>query len=127
MDAGREMDAWCAEKVMGWTKRISADHSNSPIKTLREMGVIYAWKDNKRKERGLDVPPFSTDIAAAWQVIEHFYRAGWGAGAEMDGHTGCRAFVGQFTAEADTAPHAICLAALKAVLALALLYQEAGR
>lgn len=61
------------------------------------------------------VPRYSSDIAAAWTIIGHFYQAGWGAGASMDGHTGCEAFVGQFVARADTAPLAICLAALQAV------------
>ncbi len=70
MEAGRELDALVAEKVMGWSKRVSADHSNSPIKQLRAFGIIYAWKDSNGNDKGLDVPRYSTDIAAAWQVVE---------------------------------------------------------
>lgn len=114
MEAGRELDALVAEKVMGWTKRISADHTGSEIKVLRNMGIIYAWKDAERKERGLDVPAYSTDIAAAWQVAEMM--RGLDFRLNKDGDWVC-CFGGTvaFCGESDTAPHAICLAALKAV------------
>lgn len=91
MNAGRELDALVASKVM----RLKGEGDFNPP----------AWV----------IPEYSTDIAAAWTIIEHFYQAGWGAGASMDGHTGCEASVGQFTARADTPMEAICLAALKAV------------
>jgi hypothetical protein len=67
------LDAQIAEKVMGWRKRVSADHTNSPIEALRSMGIIYAWTDGSGKEMGLDVPAYSTDIAAAWQVVEKIH------------------------------------------------------
>jgi hypothetical protein len=52
MEAGRELDALVAEKVMGW-----------PIKHGNWSGPIhaeYAWR----------IPEYSTDIAAAHCVIE---------------------------------------------------------
>jgi len=65
-----------------------------------------------------DMPAYSSDMAAAWEawnVVGHGYcmilvkrmdRIGWIWSAELNG------FV---HAQAKTAPHAICLAALKAV------------
>jgi hypothetical protein len=106
MEAGRELDALVAEDVM--RLRVCRDYGfRGNHVVVNDLGIVIA-----------EIARYSTDIAAAWQIVEYFYRAGWGAGAEMDGHTGCRAFVGQFTAEADTAPFAICLAALLAVRAL---------
>jgi hypothetical protein len=74
-DSFRELDVQIAEKVMGWRKRVSADHTTSDIKALRDFGIIYAWKDDSNKERGLDVPRYSTDIAAAWLVVEALAKA----------------------------------------------------
>ncbi len=122
----RELDALIAEHVMGWTKRISADHTGSPIKALRAIGVIYAWKDAKKKEQGLDVPRYSTDIAAAWMVVDRMrthvpdYRAlrmesvPLGYTVAFYSHKNPLNRVGAFVA-AETAPLAICLAALKAL------------
>lgn len=114
MRAGRALDALIAEKIF-----------NLPG-IYQGKGDDGIWLDNRDYLDAGDycytptqtacrlVPHYSTDIAAAWLVVEHFYSAGWGAGVEMDGHTGCSAGIGQFTARADTPAHAICLAALKA-------------
>lgn len=102
----RDLDAQIAEKVFGYTLDYEfADTLGAPC--VRELRDQY-------DEWGM-LPHYSTEIDDAWKIIEHFYQAGWGAGASMDGHTGCEASIGQFTARADTAPMAICLAALKAV------------
>jgi hypothetical protein len=144
MDAGRELDALVAERVMGWRKRVSADHTNSPIKALRDFGVIYAWKDRAGKEMGLDVPAYSTDIAAAWQVVVHIHnsitnKADDGKRRDLNyltlsvlsryGATAASFDLDElptdwfedidaypFAARGDTAAHAICLAALRTVL-----------
>jgi hypothetical protein len=124
MDAGRELDALVAEKVMGWSKRISADHSNSPIKQLRAFGIIYAWKDSEGNDRGLDVWHYSTDIAAAWQVVEKMKALEWRTEIAQTIQSGVDVtvikweggeFGGEFAEWGETAPHAICLAALKAI------------
>ena len=66
---------------------------------------------------------YSTDIAAAWEVVEKLKADGFSLMAEWDDHDGMWYFgfsnASSYKAgEADTAPHAICLAALKAVGAL---------
>ena len=63
MDAGREMDALVAEKVMGFTLDYEFEQiTNAPnVKELRssddEWGIL---------------PNYSTDIADAWAVVNHF-------------------------------------------------------
>lgn len=100
MEAGRELDALVAEKVMGWT--------------------------------GCRDSPYSTDIVVAWRIIEKFgfmihptghgregKPAGYWVGYPRDGHSGLVGDMDNDTvAFAETAPLAICLAALKAAEAL---------
>ena len=99
MPAGREMDALVAKQVMDWPCFVSEDgnaileHSDDPC------------------------PKFSTDIAAAWAVADmlHFsiisqHPIGW----LVDTRSNTRLpFVEVY---ANTAPLAICRAALKAVI-----------
>lgn len=63
MKAGREMDALVAEKVMGWTDR----HGEFaiPPDTSPHRGAIRYMPEK--------VPPYSTDISAAWQVVEKLW------------------------------------------------------
>lgn len=98
MEAGRELDALIAEKVMGFTVK-----GGLPIS---------AWP-----------PHYSADIAAAWEVVKKMGRHEISIHMRSDSNTDrvtkryyimdytCRALL----AEANTAPHAICLAALKAI------------
>lgn len=62
---------------------------------------------------------YSTDIAAAWDIVMKYASAGCAGWMEFDGHTGAHAGVtsgnGRFEGHGDTAPLAICRAALKAV------------
>ncbi len=88
MKAGRELDALIAEKVMGWDSRC--------------------------------IPkPYSRDIGYAWQVVEKVL-------SDVKGHVdlsiepdGVNCIISGYTFDAgetaDTAPLAICQAALKAV------------
>jgi hypothetical protein len=103
----REIDALVAENVMGW------------ILIPREK---LGWGIPPGRPHLVDevkeIPHYSTDIAAAWEVVEkmtenpepHFElskdRAGWHAGFDPD-----RPFK-RVTAKATTAPLAICLARL---------------
>jgi hypothetical protein len=116
MVASRELDAIVAEKVMGWSytrfmnnvHRVSARH---PV-----------WQEF------IVVPRYSTDLAAAWQVVEKLAtgyrnvlientaellgkRRYW---VDIKEH-GDLGMIDIAKANADTAPLAICLAALKAV------------
>ncbi len=148
MNAGRELDALIAEKVMGWTRAGAQYHirpSHRPSKDFP--GNILNDFDGKGPhdflfpdkhddtlrmafcgcESTIDVPSYSTDIAAAWEVVEKLgnwhgfdfmilldtsnsgkWEAGW---YEM----GWDGYERRCAESADTAPLAICLAALKAV------------
>lgn len=117
MQAGLELDALIAERVMGWTWKITRCNPEQrvlvdPYWTNMEVG--FWW--------GRDVlhlvPHYSTEIEAAWDVFErlpagqiYHHRGGdfsvyWGNAR----HTSAKMNV-----RADTAPLAICLAALAAV------------
>jgi hypothetical protein len=77
------------------------------------------WHDENQQERW-QAPNYSTDIAAAWLVVEKL-RGAW------DISSGATSWVAHLSvsegpwsdrhaaAEAEAAPHAICLAALKAI------------
>lgn len=97
LDPGRELDALVAEKVMGI--------SNSELK--------YHY--------GFSPYHYSTDITAAWLVVERLHELfpmnffsinmlskeyGGGFGVQLFGD--CRV-----DEQSETAPHAICLAALR--------------
>lgn len=112
LKAGRELDALIAEKVMGLT----VEWWN---------GEVYSITVEEGHERSSShVLPYSDNIAAAWEVVEKLDNRNVVA-KEMgvlrftinrydDGYTARFFSVG---ATADTAPLAICLAALQAVLA----------
>lgn len=120
MEAGRDMDALIAERVMGYT-------------VTRVNGEPYTeWHGHKAEPYHLGA--YSTDIAAAWQVVEKM-REGFKfccLDLHSDLHysytfslTHYRAedmheqeHNPDFVAHAPTAPLAICRAALKAHLAL---------
>lgn len=60
MNAGRELDALVAEKVMGWTWDENTAWSPTGSRNARVAdGDLWWW-----------LPPYSTDIAAAWEVVE---------------------------------------------------------
>jgi hypothetical protein len=114
LEAGREMDALVAEKVMGWE-----------LRTFKNDGVDF-WHIPGTARCELDAPRFSSDIGAAWEVVTHMQRP--------DDETGYHeyyfklectvaakpvywyAWLGEHEAEAATAPLAICRAALLAVM-----------
>lgn len=110
MNPGRELDALVAEKVMGW-------------RLGEHLGMKRnVWKlPEGQKLNGLDwcnePPLYSTNIAAAWEVIEKLNIC-----IEVlrvkEAQTGSWQYVASTVSGrtiADAAPHAICLAALKAV------------
>ena len=113
MHAGRELDAVIAARVFGYTLDYEfADMEMPPAPHVKELRDGY-------DEWGV-LPYYSTDIGDAWAVVEHFrafelrtytknihkiYCLLWGEG--LTPPTG--------SAIADTAPLAICLAALAAL------------
>lgn len=100
----RSLDYEVAVKVMGFTEA--------------EVGLTRACDhgDISACIKARTVPEYSTGIAAAWQVFEKvdaFYRT---INSLPGGRYHVTFGVGQDAeAIADTAPHAICLAALKAI------------
>jgi hypothetical protein len=122
LEAGRELDVLIAVKVMGWH-----DINGNAATTGGLLNDKREWKS---------LPDYSTDIAAAWAVVEYLKKRNWSwtfshcaaaprteqdineghhhgtsAGVRRD-HYGTRPF---YWIYAETMPLAICRAALKAV------------
>lgn len=110
--AGRELDALVAEKVMGW-KRYGRRNSGTWTAPGGFNASAGSW------------PTYSTDIAAAWEVVEAMQKKAWvtevSADCFVDGRpAGFTAHCwydddSRHYATADTAPLAICRAALQAM------------
>lgn len=113
MKPGRELDALVAEKVMGFRVK------REDVAGLA-LYAIVRWPPVPGEWLARDLPPYSTDIAAAWEVVEKMsvkngveiwrhqagcwvmeIEIGYNANDPIEGH-------------GESAPHAICLAALKA-------------
>ncbi len=125
MKPGRELDALVAEKVMGW----AWPEGRCPVcgwrfAESREHGCVP--DDCSQRPRPNPIaseawPHYSTDIAAAWQVVEklrELHPDGWvnlmngvGDGWHVSVSTGDQ----EYGANAKTPAHAICLAALESV------------
>lgn len=73
LQAGRELDALIAEKVMRW---VAIRRETNPktgglwLTGLPPHAAEHADVFKDRGMRGYDIPKFTTDIAAAWQVVE---------------------------------------------------------
>lgn len=110
MEAGRELDALVAEHVMGYECVCSDEPVDCPVHYAEDLDTLL---------------PYSTDIAAAWPVVERMRELRWvfSLCTLNAGDFYCIFKVHEFSsrpsaihdARADTAPHAICLAALRAV------------
>ena len=133
MNAGPELDAKVAEALelpgLGWRKRVSCYHGETTYCGEGDVTEDYpSWKASLQYEvkPGLFhvVPSYSTDIAAAWELVEKMIEEGYNhplirydtlraddaakwTVAVSDDQEGWRG-------DAHTAPHAIVLAFLKA-------------
>lgn len=124
---GNELDALVAKEVMGWVRLIDCDPPPPEDLLFRE--EIWINPANGLlacAHFGKPFPRYSTDIAAAWKVVEKmralgfYYAVGSICGLQMgiqasDGH---HAAFGQYgdtfkVHAGDSIPHAICLAALE--------------
>jgi hypothetical protein len=131
MEAGRELEIKIAE-MMGWAWRHVGFYWDKGVELYLvppegEKTIInttsgsWEWCDDDPNRRVLfDMPQFSTDIGAAWDVVEHVRELdhvtgftlddrgayGWAASFHYHGYAGHIA---------ETAPLAICRAALSAV------------
>lgn len=117
MPAGRELDALVAEKVMGW-KQCSMEGVR--IKTCYGKPPEFGRNDGRVR-----IPGYSTDISAAWEVVEkvkqmnwffilsdNLFPDKWEASLFWDPNGT------MIEARAETAPEAICKASLLAVMGL---------
>lgn len=104
LEAGPQMDALVAEKVMGWS--IRGELWKDKRGTIRRSKSTF-----EQYEPSIRWSP-STDIAAAWEVVEKMPMGMWpsvdGWVVEIPDGSGDEV-------EAPTAPLAICRAALKAI------------
>lgn len=131
-EAGRELDAEVAEKVMGLVRCQGSQH-----KLGGRAEGWECWAQADSPTRGGELPSYSTDITDAWKVVEQFQlqaklghmfvlrcapwedysRSSWEVGQvrPLNGWWGAATEEGGLYSFAPTAPLAICLAALKAV------------
>ena len=140
LQAGNELDTIIATKVMGWRRLSWHDyHATLGIRDARTTTLTYGWHtatgemvDNRAEDCDDYYCPEaawspSTNIAAAWQVVEKLgnwhgfdfrlwleYDANgqWQAGWFENGYDGLES---RCSAMAGTAPLAVCRAALKAI------------
>lgn len=112
MKAGRELDILVAEKVMGWFWE--NEILVSPIgDEKRQQGGVYI--------NGIphSLPNYSTNIADAWQVVKRMKRKKYKVEIiETPVKSFCSISDSNYEiaeSEAETVPHAICLAALDAM------------
>ncbi len=132
MEAGRELDALIAENVMGWKRP-----KWTVTRTLGDCMIPPAGADLAKltgtghrdfegdKEDIYWTPHYSTDIAAAWGVVEKLESLGFLFSVSKGrmsfyGGEGVWASFGKLYDRIESTPgetpaHAICLAALKAV------------
>lgn len=132
-EAGRELDALVAERVFGLRVEIlpAPEHGHQHGKNVPmepqscdpPPGMLGAWA-----AMYWVIPRYSTDISAAWEVLERMRERGeWvlnvmADGYEIDNHNAEAiplkgwTWDDEWIAErADTAPLCICRAALKAI------------
>jgi hypothetical protein len=113
---GRDLDALVAEKVMGF------------VVNRRDGGPWHLVGEHPFQARGRccggGLPPYSTDIGAAWEVVEKIWDGGRGMSWRVVDDvppTVCAEFWEgdhEYEGIGQSAPHAICLAALAAVKAV---------
>jgi len=125
MPSEREIDALVAEKVMGWTLERYED--GRPAKTPADYADAanndgWSWHGQPGDSEAYTWKP-STDIAAAWQVVEKMRAEGWSVQLRSnvyDPFWDCDAVRGyastgiKHSGTAIEPARAICLAALRA-------------
>lgn len=123
MQPGLELDLLIAEKVMG----LEVVHTRTGSRPPRDLYTIgspeyYDIQGDMQLQNG--VPDYSTSISAAWEVVEKLKEIGDLNLMITVGNETCAVTIGAFTelqtvtfsdANENKVPHAICLAALKAI------------
>lgn len=118
MKPGPELDALVAEKVMGWKWENFGKPMLAPPEQIIQI-TEFCDKHTGYREVNIYIPPYSTDISAAWQVVEklkkdHVFSLKI-AGNGTHAHVSFTDLDNKNYDPCDNIPHAICLAALKAV------------
>jgi hypothetical protein len=129
-EAGRELDAEIAEKVMGWIGVV-------PEFVGADGGRWFVWSGKPSlPARRYAVPEYSTNFAAAWEVVEKMRADGWFVELTIRPHARdevvvCKGFnerrlpVQEVAyADDDSVALAICVAALKTYSGSSLLVEE---
>lgn len=129
--AGRALDAMIAEKVMGFAWEPIAENEIAPPDCTHRLRNGAGFIAERYRQRPVvlfgGIRPFSTDIAAAFSVVEAMKAKGYrwriGTGAENESPTYAafwnpeHTFAETYSAECSTPAFAICLAALRAIAA----------
>ena len=130
MNSGRELDALVAAKVMGWEHERDAElrhkcngkfHTRCGSCGEEGHGNCYGFGRGAIQIECNCTPPYSTDIATAWEIVEKMGALEWCFDINLQARYSAvfrRNYLSQtprFSASEESAPHAICLAALKAV------------
>lgn len=119
MTAGRELDALVAEKVMGLEKELRIKGTTHVATCYTDNPYFLSGIDKDDVMRYCQPLPYSTSIEAAWLVVEKLKSIGHVIHVSVFPDKVQAVYVHDTGendyGEADTAPHAICLAALKAM------------
>ena len=126
MDAGRELDEFVGERVFKLkVERAERWWIEGERDWTDDGELVYMEGVNVRR-----LPAYSTDIAAAWPVVDELRERGWHMELDNRGTDWSVLFLqykepmpdcpwqlvtDEVAASAPTAPRAICLAALKVV------------
>ena len=133
MPPRRAMDTKVAKRVMNlkkvhWNDSTVEEKGNEFIGGLYVMALVYR-PDEQYKSIFREVPKYSEDMTAAWKVVEELFRDSWSVSIEgseridtipfaggYDVTFSCKCGArGRISADHDSLPMAICLAALKVV------------
>jgi len=116
MEAGRELDKLIAGKIFNLS--IGCDYMRG------KMWVVFPNGSMMPPNEMPELPYYSTDLGAAWKVVEHIDLIGWtNSLGKTASDKWCFLKYDEWDNDhrvdhstiAESAPHAICLAALAAV------------
>jgi len=127
MPAGEAIDEMIAGRLFGIVKCSGHEPVDCPNQfnhaafKCKKCGA-FKWASDNRWQEKIEIPCYSTDIAAAWEVVEKFTKDKIDVNVqylfegECDNGVDWNCLIGESMLEADTAPLAICRAALLTTL-----------
>lgn len=117
----REIDKLIAVNLFGWKKWKFQNPSRIPGQVAFEYETLVPpeYDGSNLQHLNMIIPHYSTDISAAWQVVEELHKrkdyVSFTIGHNINYETYTARYGTQIWVENIFAPMAICLAALKAV------------